>query len=133
VLADLAQRVAAGEPIDLAMGDFNCVWQGDANAMSIRALEHVASPPRVLNVTGPEAMSVRRVCQRLGERLGREPKFTGAESPTAYLNNAQLSHRLFGYPRVPVERLIDWTADWIKRGGPTLGKPTHFETRDGKF
>ena len=133
VLVDLAQRVLAGEPIDLSMGNFNCIWQADANAMSIQAIEHAGSPPRVLNVTGPEVVSVRGVCQRLAERLGREVRFTGAESPTAYVNNAQLSHRLFGYPRVPVGKLIDWTVDWVKRGGESLGKPTHFETRDGKF
>ena len=133
VLVDLASRVLAGETIDLAMGNFNCVWQGDANAMSIRAFDHVGSPPAVINVTGPETLGVRGVCEQLGRLLGREPSFTGTESPTAYLNNAALAVRLFGYPRVPVQQVIEWTADWVRRGGASLGKPTHFETRDGKF
>ena len=133
VVIDLAQRVLAGETIDLAMGNFNCVWQGDANAMSIRAFDHVASPPFVLNVTGPETLSVRGVCEQIGRLMGRDVKFAGAESPTAYLNNSALSNRLFGYPRVPVQQVIAWAADWVKRGGASLGKPTHFETRDGKF
>jgi nucleoside-diphosphate-sugar epimerase len=133
VIIDLAQRVLAGETIDLAMGNFNCVWQGDANAVSIRAFDHAASPPFVLNVTGPETLGVRHVCQQLGLLMGREVKFSGTEAPTAYLNNAALSNRLFGYPRVPVQQVIAWAADWVQCGGASLGKPTHFETRDGKF
>ena len=133
VLVDLAQRVAAGETIDLAMGNFNCVWQADANAMSVRAFDHAASPPFVLNVTGPETLGVRGVCEQLARLMGREVKFAGAESPTAYLNDSGLGNRLFGYPRVSVPQAIRWTAEWVKRGGASLGKPTHFETRDGKF
>ena len=133
VLIDLAQRVMAGETIDLAMGNFNCVWQADANAVSIRAFDHAASPPFVLNVTGPETLGVRGVCEELARLMGRDVKFSGSESPTAYLNNSALSNRLFGYPRVPVQHVITWAADWVQRGGASLGKPTHFETRDGKF
>jgi nucleoside-diphosphate-sugar epimerase len=133
VVIDLAQRVLAGETIDLAMGNFNCVWQADANAASIGAFDHVSTPPFVLNVTGPETLSVRGVCQQLGLLMGREVKFGGAESPTAYLNNSALSNRLFGYPRVSIQQVIAWAAAWVQRGGASLGKPTHFETRDGKF
>jgi nucleoside-diphosphate-sugar epimerase len=133
VLVDLAQRVLAGEPIDLSMGNLNCVWQGDANAAAVRAFTHVASPPFVLNVTGPETLGVRSVGEQLGRLMEKPVKFVGAESPTALLSNASLSNRLFGYPRVPVQQVIAWTADWVKRGGTSLGKPTHFETRDGKF
>ena len=133
VLMDLARRVLASETIDLAMGNFNCIWQADANAMSIQAFDHVSSPPRVLNVTGPETLSVRRSCERLAEWMGMQVAFSGAEAPTALLSNAQLATRLFGYPRATIGQLIDWTADWVKRGGQSLGKPTHFEARDGKF
>jgi nucleoside-diphosphate-sugar epimerase len=133
VLVDLARRVLAGETIDVTMGNLNCVWQADANAMSIRAFDHVASPPTVLNVTGPEVVSVRRTCAQLAALMGTTVQFSGAEAPTAYLNNAQLSHHLFGYPRVPLGQAIRWTAEWVKRGGESLGKPTHFEQRDGKF
>lgn len=133
VLADLATKVWRGEPIDLSMGALNAIWQADANAHSIQAFDHVSSPPRVLNVTGPETLSVRSLCTLMARAMGREPTFTGTESATALLNNAQLSHRLFGYPRVPISQVIDWTADWVRRGGPSLDKPTHFETRDGKF
>ena len=59
--------------------------------------------------------------------------FRGEESPSTLLSNAQLSHRLYGYPQIGVEQLIQWTADWIIRGGDQLNKPTHFEARDGKF
>ena len=133
VLVDMARRVLAGEPIDLSMGNLNCIWQADANAMSIQVFDHAASPPFVINVTGPEVVSVRRACQTLGRLLGREVSFTGQESPTAYLANAQLSHGLFGYPRVSLEHVVRWTAEWVKHGGEHHGKPTHFEARDGKF
>ncbi|HWE95137.1 MAG TPA: NAD-dependent epimerase/dehydratase family protein [Tepidisphaeraceae bacterium] len=133
VLLDLAHRVHRNEPIDLTMGNLNAIWQADANAAAIRAFEHVASPPLVLNLTGPETLSIRTLCEELGRHLGKQPTFLGSESPSAYLNNAALCHDLFGYPTVGIRQLLAWTADWVNRGGDTLGKPTHFETRDGKF
>jgi nucleoside-diphosphate-sugar epimerase len=133
VLVDLARRVWNGEPIDLAMGCFNVIWQGDANAMSLAALEQATSPPFVLNVSGPELLSVRRVCGQFGELMGKAVEFAGRESGDALLNNAQLSHSLYGYPRVSVGRMMEWIAKWVMAGGAELGKPTHFEARDGKF
>lgn len=133
VLLDIGSKVYEGRPVDLSMGSANVIWQGDANAMSIAALGLAASPPAVLNVTGPETISVRRVAEEFGRLFGREPVLSGAETGSALLNNAQKAHRLFGYPRVGVQQVIRWTADWIKKGGSTLNKPTHFEARDGKF
>ncbi|HEX4795646.1 MAG TPA: NAD-dependent epimerase/dehydratase family protein [Humisphaera sp.] len=133
VLIDMAQRVAVGEPIDLSMGCVNVIWQGDANAMTIQAFDHAASPPMTLNLTGPETLSVRQLCEAFGRRMGKIPNFVGTESSSAYLNNAQLCHKLFGYPSVAASQIMDWTADWVSRGGATIGKPTHFETRDGKY
>ena len=133
VLVDLAQQVRDGQPIDLGMGNMNVIWQGDANAMAIAALEHAASPPFVLNVAGPEQLSVRRVCRQFGELMGKPVHFTGQEADSSLLNNGQLGHRLFGYPRVSAQQLLRWTAHWVMRGGETLGKPTHFQVRDGKF
>ncbi len=133
VLVDVAQRVLAGEPIDLTMGHFNALWQADANAMALCAFGHVASPPRVLNLAGPELLSVRRVAEEFGRLLGRDMRFTGGEAADALLSNGQLGHRLFGYPQVPAQQMTHWIAAWLQRGGPRLGKPTHFEVRDGKF
>jgi nucleoside-diphosphate-sugar epimerase len=133
VLVDLAQRVLAGEPVDLGMGQLNAIWQADANATALCAFGHVASPPFVLNVAGPETLSVRRVAEEFGRLLGRPVCFQGSEAVDALLSNGQLGHRLFGYPRVAAGQLIRWIADWLRRGGPTLGKPTHFEVRDGRF
>ena len=82
VLVDLAQKVLAGAPVDLGMGWFNTIWQGDANAMTLRCFDHVASPPLALNLTGPEVLNVRETCEKLGKLLGRKPVFTGTESPT---------------------------------------------------
>jgi nucleoside-diphosphate-sugar epimerase len=133
VLVDLAQKVLAGEPVDLAMGHFNTIWQGDANAMTLRAFEHCAVPPRAFNVTGPEVLSVRQVCRRFGELFGVEPQFAGTEADTALLSDATAGLAALGPPRVSTDQLVGWVADWVKRGGRLLNRPTHFEARDGKF
>jgi len=133
VLVDLARSVLAGDAVNLGMGYFNTIWQGDANAMTLRAFDHCGVPPRVLNMTGPEVLSVRRVCERFGELFGVAPQFTGTEADTALISNAAAGIAALGPLCVPTDRLIEWVADWVKRGGRLLGKPTHFEARDGKF
>jgi nucleoside-diphosphate-sugar epimerase len=133
VLVDIARRVAEDRPVELTMGHLNALWQGDANALALAALAHVASPPLVLNLAGPELLSVRRVAEQFGRLLGRPVKLQGTESADALLSNGQQAHRRFGYPRVSAGQMIAWIADWIGRGGATLDRPTHFEVRDGRF
>jgi nucleoside-diphosphate-sugar epimerase len=133
VLVDLARKVQAGQPIDLRMGHLNAIWQADASAAALCAFAHATSPPLVVNVAGPELLSVRRLAEQFAGLFGMSATCTGAESPDALLSNGQLGHRLFGYPRVPVEQVVLWTADWLTRGGALLDRPTHFEVRDGKF
>jgi len=133
VLVDLARKIVANEPVDLGMGWFNTIWQGDANAMALNCLNHVSSPPVILNVTGAEKLNVRQCCEKLGALLGKAPRFVGAESATALLSDSSRAFRLLGSPRVSAEELISWVANWIGRGGDVLNKPTHFESRDGKF
>jgi len=133
VLADLAHRIACGEPIDVTMGYFNAIWQADANAMALASLARTASPPFVFNVAGPEELSVRATCEALARRMGRAVAFTGTEAPDALLSNGARGWEAFGRPRVDAARLIEWTADWVARGGASLDKPTHFESRDGRF
>ena len=133
VLLDIATTVYEGRPVDVAMGHVNVMWQGDANEVALRALLHVSSPPNVINLTGPETVSVRKVAQRLGERLGKEPVFTGEEQDSALLNDASRGHALFGYPSVALNTLVDWVAEWVAAGGETHGKPTKFQVRTGKF
>jgi nucleoside-diphosphate-sugar epimerase len=133
VLVDLARTIAAGEPVDLTTGFVNVVWQGYANEVILRSLLHASVPPFVLNLTGPETASVRRLAERLGDRLGRPAKFTGEAASTALLSDATRCHGLFGYPDTTLDELIDLTAAWIAAGGHTNGKPTKFQQRDGKF
>ena len=133
VLVDLALSVLHERPIDLSMGCLNAIWQADANAMALQAFDHLASPPTVLNLAGPELLSVRKLAEQFGALLGKRVNFQGAEAPDALLSNGQKAHRLFGYPRVGAQQLVEWIADWVRRGGEHLGKPTHFEVRDGAF
>jgi len=133
VLLDIGTRVFERKPVDLAMGAANVIWQGDANSVALRAFPYTTAPATVLNLTGPETLSVRRIADTVGHHLGIKPEFTGVESTDALLNNAQRCHRLFGYPTVTPDEMLEWTARWIAMGGATLNKPTHFEARDGKF
>ncbi|HWL54985.1 MAG TPA: NAD(P)-dependent oxidoreductase [Chthoniobacteraceae bacterium] len=133
VLVDLGQKLLAGEEIDVSMGYVNLIWQRDAVARAIQCLEVAASPAVAMNVTGPELLSVRQLALSLAQRLGVEAKIVGTEAPTAWLSNAGRSFQLWGYPTVAIDQMINWTAAWLKGGGATLNKPTHFEARDGKF
>jgi uncharacterized protein YbjT (DUF2867 family) len=133
ILCDLARRVAAGKAIDLTMGYFNAIWQGDANAMALASLAHATSPPLILNLAGPEELSVRVSCEHLGRLLDRPVTFIGHEAEDALLSNGARGWSLFGRPQTDSRQLIEWTADWVALGGVSLDKPTHFESRDGRF
>lgn len=133
VLVDIARKVHDQQPIELSNGHFNCIWQGDANDMVIRALALAGAPPTLWNLCRPETFSVRTVAARFGELLGRTPLLTGKEASTALLGNSGLLCSRLGTPAVALETMLRWIAEWVKRGGRDLGKPTHFETRDGRY
>lgn len=133
VLLELARAVQEGRAIDLTMGHANVIWQGDANEMALRCLTRCTNPPQIVNVTGPETMSIRWAAGEFAKRLGKEAVFTGTESPNALLSNASKAHQWFGYPRVSLLQMIDWVAEWVQAGGTTWNKPTHFQERKGKF
>lgn len=133
VLADIASRVLAGTPVDLTTGAVNVVWQGYANEVVLRSLGHASTDPFVLNLTGPETLSVRSVAEQMAAELGREVEFTGTPATDALLSDAGKCHRLFGYPEVSAGTLASWQVQWLAAGLPTSGKPTKFDVRDGRF
>jgi nucleoside-diphosphate-sugar epimerase len=133
VLHDIGTKVRDGAAIDLAMGHVNVIWQGDANAVALRCLARVTAPTTPINVTGTETIAVRDLADAFGRRFGRAPKLTGTEASEGWISNAARMVAEFGPSRVPLERMIDWTADWLSRGMASLGKPTHYEVRDGRF
>jgi nucleoside-diphosphate-sugar epimerase len=133
VLFDVASAVFSGTRLDITMGHADVIWQGDANEQSLRLLAHCTTPTTPINITGPEHTSIRWLAGEFGRRFGRKPVLVGEEAPTAWLEDTTESQQLFGKPRVPIDAMIDWVADWIGRGQPSLGKPTHFSTRDGKY
>jgi len=133
VLADVALKVHRGEPVDVTMGHVNVIWQGDANAQALRCLAAATVPTSPINVSGPETTSIRWLAQEFGRLFGKTPNITGQEAPTAWLMNTGEAERLFGYPHVPLKRLVGWVADWIAREQRLYGKPTKFENRDGKY
>jgi nucleoside-diphosphate-sugar epimerase len=134
VLTDLAVRVARGEPVNLAMGYVNVIWQGDANAFALASLARAAAPePFVVNVAGPDTLRVDDLARALGERLGIEPLLEGVAGTDALLSNGTRMHELLDHKLLPLDTLLDWVADWVARGARLLGKPTNFERRDGRF
>ena len=132
VLHDLAQKLVRDEPIDLAMGHANIIWQGEANDWALRSLAHCTTPTSPLNLSGP-AISIADAALALARRLDVQPRFCGASADTAWLIDCRHAFELFGPQQVGLERMLDWTADWTRRGMASLGKPTHFENRDGKY
>jgi nucleoside-diphosphate-sugar epimerase len=133
VLHDIATKILAGKPIDVSLGHVNFIWQGDASAQALRCLAHCDTPTSPINVSGHEILGVRDLAKKLGARLGHEPIIIGTEQPTAWLTNTSQAVKLFGRPIVDTARLIAWTADWVARAMPSLGKPTKYEVRDGRY
>ncbi|HET9010347.1 MAG TPA: hypothetical protein VFN38_00965, partial [Gemmatimonadaceae bacterium] len=134
VLTDLAMRIAARQPVSLAMGHVNVIWQGDANAYALASLAHASAPdPFVVNVAGPDTLRVADLASALAARLGIEPVFADTEAPDALLSRSTRMRELLDQPLLPLDTLLDWVADWVARGGPLLNKPTGFEKRDGRF
>jgi len=132
-LVDIARRVFAAEPVDLTMGFFNAIWQGDANSYALRSLELCSRPPTILNVTGPERISVREIAEWFGSAFDRPPLFVNSEGPLALLSDSSRCRARLGEPAVPLSLLRQWVADWVRAGGSSLNKPTHFEVVDGRF
>ena len=133
VLHDIARKVFLGKPIDVSLGHVNFIWQGDASSQALRCLAHCDTPTSPINVSGHEILAVRDLAAKFGKRFGRDPVLVGKEEPTAWLTNTSQAVKLFGLPVVDTEQLIKWTADWAQRDMPSLGKPTKYEVRDGRY
>ena len=132
VIADIAEKVLRGEPIPLASGHFNAIWQGDANEFILRSFAFAASPATAFNLSGP-MLSVRSVAEQLGGLLHRQPVFEGTESGTALVCNTARMAGLLGTPATPLDSILRWTAEWVRNNRRSLNRPTHFETRDGTY
>jgi len=132
-IVDVARRVLAGEAVDLSVPRVNAVWQGDANSWAFRSLALCASPAVPLVATGPGPLAVRELARRFGQILGRPVRFAGEEGPSSLLGDPSRCVSRLGPPEVDLDRLVEWTASWVARGGRSLGKPTHFEAADGRF
>ena len=133
VLHDIATKVRDGRPIDVSLGHVNFIWQGDASSQALRCLAHCEAPTSPINVSGHEILAVRDLAAKFGDLLGRKPLVVGTEEPTAWLTNTSQATKLFSLPIVDTERLVKWTADWVARAMPSLGKPTKYEVRDGRY
>jgi nucleoside-diphosphate-sugar epimerase len=133
VLLEIAKAVKEKRTVDLSMGYVNVIWQGDANEIAIRALQHCSVPSSVINVTGPETLSVRWLAEEFGNMFGQTPEFINHEQPDALLSNAAESFRLFGYPKTSLKQIMELLVRWINHGGKTLNRPTHFQEREGQF
>lgn len=133
VLVDIATKVYNEQPVDVTMGYANVIWQGDANAMILQTILHCKTPAFPINITGPELISIKEIAYKFGKLMNKPVKITGTENDTALLGNAELSFKLFGKPKISINNILRWTAKWIEDEKRLLGKPTHFETRDGKY
>jgi nucleoside-diphosphate-sugar epimerase len=133
VLHDIASKILARQPIDVSLGHVNFIWQGDASAQALRCLAHCDTPTSPINVSGREILAVRDLAKKFSALLNREPIITGTEQPTAWLTDTSQATKLFGLPVVDTNSLIAWTADWVARAMPSLGKPTKYEVRDGRY
>jgi nucleoside-diphosphate-sugar epimerase len=133
VLFDIASAVLAHRPVDRSIGYVNCIWQGDAAEYAIRCLLHCDTPPTLLNVTGPESISVTYIANQFAERFNVPVSFTGAPSDSSLFSNAGKMAQLLGYPSVSLNQMLDWTAEWLINGGNTIDAPTHFEQRNGNY
>jgi len=133
VLHEIAKSVKENQPVDLSMGTASVIWQGDANEIAIRCLKHCSAPAKILNVTGPETVSLRWLAEQFGKMLGVTPEFINEERSTSFLSNAAESFRLFGYPKVTLKQMMEVILEWLNEGGKTLNKPTHFSERKGKY
>jgi hypothetical protein len=103
------------------------------NDYVLRSIKLAHCPPKILNITGPEILSVREVANEFGKQFGVKPEFVNTESETALLSNATEVFNLFGKPKLKAVQVIKWVAGWLGDGGRLLGKPTHFEVRNGKY
>jgi nucleoside-diphosphate-sugar epimerase len=133
VLVDVAQKIFYGHPVDVSMGYANVIWQQEAAAMSLMAFDRCSTPPFVLNVAGPEILSIREVAHQFARLLNKPAHVIGHEASDALLNDGSMGHQTFFRPAVTADEMIEQIAGWISAGGHVLGKPTHFEARDGRF
>lgn len=133
VLHDIGKAVLEGTPVQLDSGHCNIIWQRDANDIALRSLALADNPAVPLNLSGPTVVRVRDLAMAFGTLFGKEPIFQSSEQPQAWIIDTAKQQELYGAPEVDVQTMVKWVAGWLNQGGRTLGKPTHFEVRDGAY
>jgi len=133
IIVDLTLKILNDEPIDLTMPAVNLIWQRDASDYIIQSMSLAKSPPAILNVTGPDTVSIRQLAEQIGSQLGKKPEFVSREAETALLSNASQCFSLFGYPKMTLSEMVSVIVKWVASGKTVLSKPTKYDIRNGRF
>ncbi|MCK5738838.1 NAD(P)-dependent oxidoreductase [bacterium] len=133
IILDVAQRIKNGTEIDLSMGYVNQIWQGDAVNYFAQLFPLCSNPAGIVNVTGADVIPVAKIAGKLGALMGIEPKLINTPAETALMGDSKQLFDKFGKPLVSPDEIIELVANWTMQGGSTLGKPTKYEKRNGKF
>ena len=133
IIVDLTLKIIHYEPIELSIPAVNLIWQRDANDYIARSITLAQSPPRILNVTGPETIIIRELANQIGKIINKEPRFTVTEGTTCLLSDASYCFERLGFPETGLQEMLSMIVPWVASGKPILNKPTKYDVSDGKF
>jgi len=131
VPTDIARQIRDGEPIDLTTEFVNVIWLDDLMDAMIASWKLASVPPKILNLTGLENVSVRAMAERLGELMGIEPEFKEGPRGTPLLGDASEMARLLGPPKTSLDEGLRRIARSVLAREHPLDHPTQWEKREG--